>query len=203
MDALLEKLNWDSAHLVGYSFGGVLSAEYVNARPSKVRSFTLVAPAGLMRSGDLSPEERRHLRGGGDEVAAGKWVHSWLEGGELVVPGDWEERVKRGEVVAGAVKAWQLREHEGHAAAVVGVVRDGRVFDNHEAMGQAVGRGIPCLAVLGERDGICSEGDVEGVGMRDVVVVPGVGHEVVRERAGEVAGFICGFWRSLERDGGS
>ena len=197
MDALLDKMKWPSAHLVGYSFGGVLTAEYVGSRTSRVKSFTLVATAGLMRSSDLSPEEQDHLRGGKDEVAARKWVHSWLNGGELVVPEDWKERVGRGEVVAPAIKAWQLREHAGHAASVVGVLRDGRVFDNHAAFAQAGRSGIPSLAILGELDDICSAQDLKEVGIANVFVVPQVGHDVVRQRVPEVATLINNFWKTL------
>lgn len=149
IDALLDHLTWPNVHLIGYSFGGALSPAYVASHSAKVKSFTLVAPAGLIRLSDLSAEEQGHVRGGGDEAAARKWVHSWLEGGELVVPGDWEERVAKGEVVAPAIKRWQLQKHAGHSASVLGIIRDGGVFDNHNAFAEAARSGIPSLAVLG------------------------------------------------------
>lgn len=198
LDALLDRLEWPSAHLIGYSFGGVLTAGYAASRPSRVRSLVLVAPAGLIRSSDFTAEEQGHLRGD-DEVAARKWVIEWLEGGPLVVPQDWKERVGRGEIVAGAVKEWQMRGHAGHVASVVAVVRDGGPLDSHEEFVKAVRTGIPSVAILGETDGICSAHDLKEVGFSNVFIVPQVGHGVVREKVPEVAGFISEFWTGLDK----
>lgn len=119
-----------------------------------------------------------------------------LEGGPLVVPADWRERVARGEVVAQAVKEWQLREHEGHRATVVGVFRDGGVFENQELFRRTKDTGVPVLAVLGELDELSTVEEVEGFGFETRVVL-GAGHGVVRERAEEVAERIAEFWRSV------
>lgn len=193
IDALLDHLNWSSAHLVGFSFGGSLTAGYVATRPSRVQSFVLVAPAGLLRSAALSDEEKGHMNGD-NEVAARKWVLQWLEGGELVVPQDWKERVEKGEVVAEAVREWQMREHAGHTASVVAIVRDGGVMDKHEQFKKAVATGLPSLAVLGALDDLCSKEQLTGLGFKNVAVVPGVGHGVVRERAVEVGSLVADFW---------
>ncbi|KAH7110828.1 Alpha/Beta hydrolase protein [Dendryphion nanum] len=196
IDSLLDHLSWPSAHLVGYSFGGALTVGYVASRPSRVQSFTLVAPAGLIRSSDYSSEELAYLHGE-DQAAARKWVLNFLEGGELVVPADWEERVGKGEVVAEAVREWQMREHAGHVASVVAVVRDGGVMDNDATFLQAVQTKIPSLVVLGELDGVCNEKELKGLGFGSVVVVPRVGHAVVRERHSEVADSIRDFWTNF------
>ncbi|KAJ4328465.1 hypothetical protein N0V84_001149 [Fusarium piperis] len=197
LDTLLDHLEWSSAHLVGYSFGGALTAGYVASRPTRVQSFTLVAPAGLLRFTDFSAEEQDYLRGG-DEAAARKWVVEWLEGGELIVPADWKKRVERGEVVAEAVREWQMREHPGHTASVVAIVRDGGVMDKHAEFAKAAGTGIPALAVLGELDSLCSEQQLNDHGFSHVAVVPQVGHGVVRERAREVGVEISQFWGSIK-----
>ncbi|KAJ4288393.1 hypothetical protein N0V90_011628 [Kalmusia sp. IMI 367209] len=197
IDALLDQLKWPSAHLIGFSFGGALTPEYVVSRSSRVQSYTLVAPAGLMRSSILSPEEQGHIRGGVDETATRKWVHNWLNGGELNIPTDWEERVTKGEVVAPALRGWQLQEHAGHAASVVGIVRDGGVFDSHAIFSEAARTGIPSFAILGGLDDICTAQDLNDVGFTDVAVVPQVGHEVVRERVPEVTALIDIFWKRL------
>jgi pimeloyl-ACP methyl ester carboxylesterase len=141
---------------------------------------------------------KAHLRGGGDEVAARKFVIETLEGGELVVPAGWRERVEKGEVVAQAVKEWQLREHKGHGASVVAIFRDGGVMDNDEMFVEAAGSGVPNLVVLGSEDDLCTEEQLNELGFEDVKVVPDVGHGVVRERAPEVASFIADFWRGLD-----
>lgn len=197
IDALLDHMNWPSAHLIGFSFGGALTVGYVALRPERVESFTLIAPAGLFTLDDFSPEEQAHLCGGGDEIAARKWVVEWLEGGELVVPADWKQRVSRGEVVAEAVREWQAHNHPGHTASVVAIVRDGGVMGKHDVFQKAACSGIPNLAVLGGLDGVCKEGQLREVGIDNVEVVEGVGHGVVRENAEEVAGFIEHFWNKL------
>lgn len=197
---MLDALAWPSAHLVGYSFGAALTVGYVGTRPSRVQSYALVAPAGLIRAAGFTAEERRYLQRGEevDEAAARDWVLRVLEGGELRVPGDWEERVARGEVVAEAVRGWQMREHPGHTASVVAVFRDGGVMDRDEEFVRAVGTGVPAVVVLGELDDLCTVEELRGLGFEDVNVVPQVGHGVVRERVPEVAGFIGDFWKKLD-----
>ncbi|RSL51927.1 hypothetical protein CEP54_011145 [Fusarium duplospermum] len=196
LDDLLDHLDWSSAHLVGYSFGGSLTAGYVASRPSQVQSFTLVAPAGLLRFAEFSAEEKGYLRGC-DEAAAKKWVVEWLEGGELIVPVDWEKRVEKGEVVSEAVREWQMREHPGHTASVVAIVRDGGVMDKHSEFTKAASTGTPVLAVLGELDSLCTEQQLNEHGISNIIVVPQVGHSVVRDRAREVGREIRMLWASL------
>jgi pimeloyl-ACP methyl ester carboxylesterase len=196
LDALLDQLKWSSVHLVGYSFGGALTIGYVGSRSSRVQSFTLIAPAGLIRASNFTAEEHGHLRGD-DEDAARKWVLEQLEGGELVVPADWKERVGRGEVVAEAVKEWQMREHPGHAASVIAVFRDGGVMDNDAEFVKAARTGIPSCVVLGELDDLCSKQQLNELGFGNVAVVSQIGHGVVRERVPEVATLISDFWSKL------
>jgi hypothetical protein len=46
---------------------------------------------------------------------------------------------------------------------------------------------------------VCSEKDCHEVGMTNVVVVPQVGHGVVRQKVTEVAELIGSFWEKQER----
>ncbi|KAI9042762.1 alpha/beta fold hydrolase [Aspergillus affinis] len=198
--ALLTHLDWSSAHLIGYSFGGSTVTSFAAKYPVLVSSLVLVAPAGLLSASQFSDEQRGYLAGGDAvvEAKARAWILEFLEGGRLVVPADWKERVSRGEVVAEAVREWQMKEHRGNEASVVGVFRDGGVLDRHAEFEEVVRRGeVRGLSVLGELDDVCSAGDLEAVGMRNVVVVKGVGHAVVRERVEEVAGLIEEFWKTL------
>ncbi|QPC71330.1 hypothetical protein HYE68_002082 [Fusarium pseudograminearum] len=197
IDDLLDHLQWPSAHLVGFSFGGVTTASYVVKRPARVKSFVLVAPAGLLRSSDFTQEEQSHLHGG-DEIAARKWVLDFLEGGDLVVPNDWEDKVAKGEIVAEAVRHWQMQEHSGHVASVVAIVRDGGVMNSHEQFSKASQMGIPNLAVLGELDGLVNAQQLKEHGFKNVYVVPQVGHGVVRDKVDDVATLICTFWNNLD-----
>ncbi|KAK9319272.1 Alpha/Beta hydrolase protein [Lipomyces orientalis] len=198
LEALMVQLGWEDAHFVGYSFGGSTTATFAAAHPERVASMVLVAPAGLIRATQFDELQRSYLHGGeGLEERARAWILELLEGGQLIVPSDWKERVGRGEVVAEAVRDWQMREHAGHMASVVGIVRDGGVLDKHAEFAEAAKKGIKGLCILGELDDLCSVQDLHNVGMRNVAVVPQVGHGVVRERVPEVVQLIEEFWNKL------
>ncbi|RBR15717.1 hypothetical protein FVER53590_13383 [Fusarium verticillioides] len=198
IDNMLDHLSWQSAHLVGFSFGGATTVSYVASRPSRVKSFTLVAPAGLLEMSMFSPEEQACLQGD-DDAAAKKCVLNILEGGDLVVPADWKQRVASGEIVAEAVREWQMREHPGHTASVVAIFTDGGVMGSHAHFDKAAETGIPSLAVLGELDGLCSKEQLNTHGFENVFVVPKAVHSVVRDQAEDVAKLIGDFWKTLEK----
>ncbi|KAF5722697.1 dihydrolipoyllysine-residue acetyltransferase component of acetoin cleaving system [Fusarium mundagurra] len=198
IDNLLDHLDWQSAHLVGFSFGGATTVSYVASRPSRVKSFTLVAPAGLLEMTMFTPEDQACLQGD-DEAAAKKCVLNILEGGDLVLPTDWKQRVANGEVVAEAVREWQMREHPGHAASVVAIFRDGGVMGSHAHFDEAAKTGIPSLAVLGELDSLCSKEQLNEHGFENVFVVPKAVHSVVRDQAEDVAKLIGDFWKTLAK----
>jgi pimeloyl-ACP methyl ester carboxylesterase len=199
LESLYVHLGWENAHLVGYSFGSTVTASFAAAKPERVASVVLVAPAGFMRREQLFNElERSYLRGGeGLEEPAKEWILDFLEGGPLIVPSDWKERVDRGEVVAEAVRDWQNKNHEGHTASVVAIFRDGGVLDNNAEFAKVAKRGISNLYILGELDDVCSPQDIYEVGMQNIITVPQVGHGLVREKAGEVAKLIEDFWHKL------
>ncbi|KAJ0122014.1 valacyclovir hydrolase [Diaporthe amygdali] len=197
VNALLDHLGWPSAHFVSYSFGCSTTISYVAAGHGRVKSMALVAPAGLLRSNDWTDLQRQYLKGGnGIEDDARRWILEFLEGGELVVPTDWKERVSRGEVVAEAIRQWQMQNHSGHTASVVGIFRDGGVFDQHSDFAKAAATGIETLFVLGELDDLCSKADLVQAGFNNITVVPGAGHAVVRDKVSGVAVFIDDFWRN-------
>ena len=198
LKAVMDRLQWEKAHLVGYSFGGSTTATFAAAYPERVESMVLVAPAGLLRSSQFTELERSYLRGGeGIEEQARAWILQFLEGGQLVVPVDWKERVGRGEVVAEAVRDWQMKEHAGHPASVVGIFRDGGVLDKHAGFAEAAKTGIEHLCILGELDDLCTVQDLQDVGVYNVTVVSRVSHGVVRQRVPEVSALIEKFWNEL------
>ena len=205
LDAVLAELKWqEPVRLIGFSFGGSLAAGYAALQPQRVESVVFVAPAGLM-SFSRFPEAARKRYGltdsadNVDEEGALDFVIEFLEGSKLVVPVDWKDRVDRGEVVAEAVRDWEMKVHPGHAGSVVAIFRDGGCFDNHSAFKTLVQTlGVEkCLGVLGELDEVCNKQDLLGVGFSNIDVVPQVGHAVVRERVTEVATSIEDFWRTL------
>lgn len=206
IDALLAQLGWSSAHFVGYSFGGVTVAGYAADvhRQKAVESMVLVAPAGMLRSEAFGEDVKqdflaeRQDRDEDKEEQAQDWIINFLEGGgPLVIPMDWQERVARGELVAEAVRDWEMKAHPGHVASVVAIFRDGGVLDNHAAFEQAAKTGLDCLVILGELDDLCNTEDLEAAGMKNVVVVPQAGHALVRQKVADVAGHIGEFWKGL------
>ncbi|KAL1609397.1 hypothetical protein SLS59_001763 [Nothophoma quercina] len=165
----------------------------------RVKSYALVAPAGLVRKAWFTEEQRGWLGAGcklQDEEKAAEWVESVLEGGERKVPLDWRASVADGRVVAEALREWQVENHAGHSVTVTAVFRDGGVTDNDELFVRAKGTGVPSLVVLGADDDLSTEEEIRGFGF-DVRVVPQAGHGVVREKAGDVAGHIAEFWNRL------
>ncbi|KAF2653851.1 alpha/beta-hydrolase [Lophiostoma macrostomum CBS 122681] len=196
LDDLLNQLSWPSAHLIGFSFGGSTAATYLASRTSRVQSCALIAPVGLFRLSDFSPEDQAQLCGD-DDAAARKWVFNFFEGGDEVVPADWKQRVEKGEVVAEAVRDWQKRNHAGHEASVAAMFRDGGAMDKHADFIRAGKTGVPSFAILGELDDVASEEQLKEHGFGNTEVVRQAGHGLVRESVPEVAALIEGFWKGL------
>ncbi|CRG86956.1 hypothetical protein PISL3812_03969 [Talaromyces islandicus] len=197
LENLLAHLEWEDAHFIGYSFGASTVASFAAIHPQRVSSMVLVAPAGLLHSTRFEPQ-KRYLEGGeGLEEQAQAWILDYLEGGPLTVPPDWKDRVERGEVVAEAVRDWQMKEHEGHLASVVGIFRDGGVLDRHDEFARAATMGINTVCILGELDDLCTSSDLEHVGMHNIAVVSQVGHGVVRQKVPEVTQLIEHFWNEF------
>ena len=206
IDSLLTHLGWladDGVGLVGFSFGAVLTMGYIASlaaeRRGAICSYALVAPAGLVRKAWFTSTQRGYLSldcAPEDEAKAAAWVESVLEGGERRVPEDWQDRVSRGQVVAEALREWQVKHHAGHSASVTAIFRDGGVTDNDELYVRAKGTGVPSLVVLGADDDLSTEKEISDFGF-DVRVVKEAGHSVVRDKAGEVAECIAEFWRGL------
>lgn len=196
IDSVLQTLDWESCHLVGYSFGGSTAVSYIASsalRAKRISSVSLVAPAGLWKAESLDTTK---LYSDDFEVAKAH-VLELLEGGPLVVPNDWEAKISRGEIVAEKVREWQMQHHFGHTASVIAIVRDGGIMGQEEVFRAAVMTDIPIIAVLGKMDDVVFEKDLKAIGLDNVVVINGVGHGVVRQEVGEVAKYIGEFWEAL------
>ncbi|EED21414.1 valacyclovir hydrolase, putative [Talaromyces stipitatus ATCC 10500] len=199
LDSLITHLKWENVHLVGYSFGGSTIGTFATAYPHRVSSLALVAPAGLIRTESFDEAGQSYLRGeqGVDEEKVQAWILKTLEGGELIVPADWKKRIARGEVVAEAVRDWEIKNHKGHMASVVAIFRDGGVLDKHADLAAAAKMGIKNISIVGGTDDWSRKEDLQAVGFKDVVVIPQTGHVVVREKVSEVADVIEKFWKAL------
>lgn len=194
IDELVNHLQWLSFDLIGYSFSGLLAQAYVVRNSTKVHSCTLIAPAGLIQPSSFSSDDMDKLHSTNFETAW-DWVSDWLEGGPLQVPTDYRMRIADGQVVAEAIREWQNKNHEGHRASVVDIIRHGGVIDSGQTFIEAGRAGVPTLAILGGQDGVCSQTDLSRVGYDSPVIVPGADHALVRKQTSEIVSAIIPFWR--------
>lgn len=196
---LLRRLDWPSAHLLGFSFGGSTVASFTAIHLNLVQSMVLVAPAGLLKSQSLTEEEQAYKKGGPgvDETAVRDWVKNWINGGPLVALPDWKARFANGEISGEPIQIWEREHHKGHLASIAGMLRDGGIFDMHNEFKKAVESGVKGTAVLGQLDDICTEQDVKFIGLNDVLVVPEAGHGLVKTHAASVANHVLNFWEFL------
>ncbi|KAJ2976141.1 hypothetical protein NUW58_g8164 [Xylaria curta] len=112
----------------------------------------------------------------------------------LVVPADWQERSKRGEVVAEAFREWEMKEHSGYARSVYTMFKDGGVYGCEKYFREFAQLPLKKIAVLGEADDVCDKSVLADLGFDNVEVVPQTDHAVVRTAPGEVARIVYGMW---------
>lgn len=197
---VLSYVAWPTAHIVGFSFGGSTAVSFALHHPWAVQSTVLLAPAGLIRMEALDMRTQDLLRDdNGREKEAREAVLDMLEGGTLTVPPDWRERSQKGEVVAEALRQWELDEHRGYAYSVFSMFRDGGAMGCEEEFGRFGKEKVRKLVVLGEKDDLCTKEQLVEMRFEEegVKVVMGAGHALGRTHTGEVAELIKAFWEGL------
>lgn len=196
--SLLSHMKWPSAHVVGYSFGAVTGATLAAFHPGVVESIAIIAPAGFLRQRSFTDKERSLIGGGpGQEEASKEWILNFLEGGPCILPENWEERARGGELIYEAIRSWECTDHGGHALSVVSMFRDGGIFDSDEIFATASRNISKNIAVLGELDNMCTVQDLEAVGWMKVEEVKGAKHGLVRDNINDVGDLLVKFWASL------
>ncbi|KAH9240073.1 hypothetical protein K456DRAFT_1745991 [Colletotrichum gloeosporioides 23] len=182
----------DAFHLLGYSLGGAVAAAFAASSPHLVRSLTLVAPGGLIRSAahvgwrsrflynsPLLPEGFRRWVVG-RRLAPAKMAGDVpeaeaVDGVEPEEEAGWDELRLVGGGRIGEVVGWQLAAHEGFVGSYVSTIREAPVYDRADEEWRVLAK------VLEARR---EEGDVAGAGLRkgrvlfvlgerDEIVVPG------------------------------
>ncbi|KAI1213140.1 alpha/beta-hydrolase [Annulohypoxylon truncatum] len=189
-------LRWTRAHVVGYSFGASTAVGFALHNPWIALSVALLAPAGLCHKG-LWGERVQDLldNSEGREGQAIDAVLDWLEGGPLVIPADWRERVNAGEVVAELLREWELREHPGYPHSVLSMFREGGVSGCEDDFRRFARSPIRKIGVVAELDVICSKAQLIDLGFDDVEVVKEANHGFVRgATTGEVARIVYRVW---------
>jgi len=205
---LLSHLQWTGVHLIGYSFGGIIAASFIQFHSSAVESLVLIAPAGLLRRVNQSAWTRFIDFGGwgwGWESLSAKRIYDFLGPGP--VEESWQENFKEKGLAAiprNAVQIWEKENHEGHVASLVSMYRYGGIYDMHETYRSLVERGMDTktLVLLGETDGFFEKeymiAELKQLGwMGEVRVVEGVGHNVAGEKTKETREFVEAFWKAL------
>jgi len=197
---VLSYMKWHDAHTIGFSFGSSTAVTFALHHPWAVQSTVLLAPAGLIQLEALDARTQELLRDdSGREEEAREAVLDILEGGELKVPEDWQERSRKGEVVAEALRQWELSEHKGYRSSVFSMFRDGGAMGCEEGFVRFGKEKVKKLVVLGEKDDLCTKEQLVEMGFEGegVKVVSGAGHALGRTHTDEVAELIGDFWKGL------
>ncbi|KAK2061823.1 alpha/beta-hydrolase [Colletotrichum caudatum] len=141
----------DAFHLLGYSLGGAVAAAFASSHPHLVRSLTLVAPGGLVRSAahvgwrsrllynsDWVPETVRRWfvarriapadpKSGGD-VPEKETVDD-DDGGVGGGSAEWDELRLVGGRRIGEVVRWQMETHPGYVRSYMSTIRHAPIYD--------------------------------------------------------------------------
>lgn len=135
-------------HLIGYSFGGGLAANFASWFPHLVRSLVLVAPSGLLnKQGDAN--WRARLLSSRFWLAEKLLHHIYRRRLEPKHPaaeeasdsdgtrtGDpWDDAIisaVRPNVTVASVTSWHLRNHEGFIPAIISTLRYGPIYERYD-----------------------------------------------------------------------
>ena len=167
----------EPAHLVGHSLGGAVALAIARAAPGRVRSVTLVCPAGLgpdinreYIDGFVSSTSRRQLK----PVLENLFADSGLVNRSLV---DGVLRYKRLDGVTESLQGLADAAFPGGAQSWV-------------EPGMIAGLGVPVLVVWGAEDRIVPAAHAQAAAGATVEIVEGAGHMVQMEAAPRVNALV-------------
>lgn len=178
---LLDALATPRAHLVGHSLGGAVAAGVAITHPERVRSLTLIAPAGM--GGEINTN---YIEGfiAADNRRAMKPVLEMLFARPDLVTRQLVENVLKNKRIDGVVPALRA-------------IADRWFADGHQlvAVGSALGDlDLPILVVWGADDGVIPSRHASGAPAgAQVTLLDGVGHSPHMEAASEVNRLLAGF----------
>ncbi|KAL1851022.1 hypothetical protein Daus18300_012691 [Diaporthe australafricana] len=134
-------------HIVGYSFGGGLAANFASWFPHLVRSLVLIAPSGLLKRSDISWRTRLlYSRFWLAEKLLHYLYRRRLEPKYATIEeGSDSDAKKTGDpfddaVISSAqanstvasIMSWQLRHHEGFVSAIISSLRYGPIYERYD-----------------------------------------------------------------------
>lgn len=180
VSAAMDALELPRAHLAGHSLGGAVALQLALDQPARVASVTLVCSASLgpeinaeYIEGFITADKRREL----------KSVVEMLFADPSLVTREMVEDLLRYKRLDGVAEA--LR---GIADAAFAAGRQVRVL--RDRLGELR---VPVLAVWGEQDRILPAAHADAVAAGRRHVIPGAGHMVHIEKAGEVNRLVQAF----------
>ena len=191
---VLGYMGWSKAHIMGYSFGGTTLVSFANSTPWMCLSVTLLGSAGLLKYDEFSPHIRDMLEDSGKrENEAIDTIMEWLEGGPLVLPEGWKEKMTDAQVAAAALRAFSRDRHQGYPHSVLNMFRFGGVWGCGEKFKQLAASSTKSLCVVGEEDPFCKKDQLLALGFEDVKMVGREGHDFVRTMPTQTARFVHEF----------
>lgn len=181
----MDRLGIDTAHLVGHSLGGAVALALAAERPSRVRSLTLVASAGLGSEidadyikGFVSADSRQELRPKLLKLFADPNLVTRARVDEIL-------KYKRLENVGASLHA--LASH---------LIKDGRQAASMRSLLDELD--VRVLVLWGASDRILPATHAQGLPARvEVQVLSGQGHMLMMEAAAEFNQRLRAFWASL------
>ncbi|KAH0444668.1 alpha beta hydrolase family [Colletotrichum camelliae] len=179
----------DAFHLLGYSLGGAVAAAFAASSPHLVRSLTLVAPGGLIRSAAHVGWRSRFLY---NSPLLPEGFRKWVVGRRLApakragdVPeaeavdgvepeeAGWDELRLVGGGRIGEVVGWQLAAHEGFVGSYVSTIREAPVYDRADEEWMVLAKVLEARREEGAGAGLRKGRVLFVLGERDEIVVPG------------------------------
>jgi len=188
--AVIDAMGGGPVHVVGHSFGGLVTRAAVLAEPSIARSFTLMGSG----PGALT----------GPRVERMEQLAPLLEAGGLPAVYAAMERLAADDPRAAAAPGWLrdfLRTRFLSSSATGLAAMGDALLSEPDRVDELAACGVPVLVVHGEDDDAWLPPIQKAMAERlqaHHVVIPGAAHSPAAEAAGPTAEALLSFWRSVE-----
>jgi pimeloyl-ACP methyl ester carboxylesterase len=191
VSALVETFDDERVHLVGHSFGGLVTRESVMADPSRLGSFTLMSSGPGAIGGQREVDARFLL----DRLPEAGMDHLWRTRMEPAA-------VARGvapEILAFLRRRMFMNSVDGLLGMADPLVNSPDLVDDLAKVAESVG--LPLLVLYGENDDAWDPAAQAAMALRlDArrVVIPGAAHSPSVEAPETTAGALTAFWNAAE-----
>ncbi|KAK2003140.1 alpha/beta-hydrolase [Colletotrichum falcatum] len=180
----------DAFHLLGYSLGGAVAAAFASSHPHLVRSLTLVAPGGLVRSAAHVGWRSRLLYTSGwvpdcvrrwfvtrriapaDPKSGGDVPEKETVDDDEAGTAEWDELKLVGGRRIGEVVRWQMETHPGYVRSYMSTIRHAPIYDRGGEEWRVLGEALSARRA-GAAPGLRKGRVLFVLGERDDIVVLG------------------------------